>query len=776
MITDLHLQNFRRHEDTELHFSSDAQLILLAGRNGAGKSTVLEAVTYALYGEGRHGKRNLAKLVRRGAELEGMQVDLTFVLGDVTYQVVRRYERGKSSATLYANGSSIYQTPGGVTGEITRVLGLDVVGFRLAVIAQQKDLNGLADMTASKRNDTMNRLLRLDAIKAAAGEARKTYNRERDIAAGMGSGPDVEELTADLDAQRAALDSARAALVDAREVVVQIDAELAASAAIDAAWQAAQIKVASAVATAAAAQSECDRISAELREVRMPPEMAPPAQSLEEIRQALTDVERDIVRGESAQRLAESAAATQRELDTVVARLDAIDGELAGDTPADLGTAAAALATELLTAESALAALDDRLTTLREEHTAVRTRIAGLTERDERAAALGDVCDACEQPISDEHKHTQAQARATELEQLRSEGQRLEATGAATRAERDAAAVEVADLRNRRDELARRQLTVESLLAEQTDLRRRRDAYTAQLARLDVVDVDLEEIYARKGDLKIAEELARQAEDNARTRKATAERMARLQENLDAAAGRLAAAEAAKTAAEPDADLVASYARRQDTLNRRAEEAELASACEGEVRVAEERVTAAERRISDAEGHAAATRRHKEAAAVAAKTAQLLADVAEKLATELRPALSGEITKLLTLLSEGRFTQVKIEDDYEILVLDDGKFEPLSEFSGGEADLIALAVRLALANVVAERHGAGGAGFLILDEVFGSQDDGRREAILGGLRNLRGIYGQIFLISHVGGLNEDADMVLEVSSTGEERIAEVVAA
>ena len=101
-------------------------------------------------------------------------------------------------------------------------------------------------------------------------------------------------------------------------------------------------------------------------------------------------------------------------------------------------------------------------------------------------------------------------------------------------------------------------------------------------------------------------------------------------------------------------------------------------------------------------------------------------------------------------------------------ILDDGKYHLLSEFSGGEVDLIALALRLSLAQVVGERHGSDSLGVLILDEIFGSQDAGRREAIITGLRELRSMYGQIFVISHVGGIEEYADKVIELNC-GEDR-------
>jgi exonuclease SbcC len=113
-------------------------------------------------------------------------------------------------------------------------------------------------------------------------------------------------------------------------------------------------------------------------------------------------------------------------------------------------------------------------------------------------------------------------------------------------------------------------------------------------------------------------------------------------------------------------------------------------------------------------------------------------------------------------MSEGRFNKVRISEEYEITVDDDGAFRSVGELSGGEADLVALAMRLALAQIVADRHGSGGAGFLILDEPLGSQDPARRAAILRGLRAIRDTYSQIFLISHVEGIEDSADAVVNV--------------
>ena len=155
MIKSLRLANFRRHADLELRFDETGQIILIAGSNGTGKTTILEAIIYALYGEGRHGRRNLDSLLRRGAELEGMEVEMVFTVGEDSYRVLRRRDGRASTAVLYANDHPLVEGQREVSEEVTRVLGMDAAGFRVATIAQQKDLDGLASLTPSVRGRTV---------------------------------------------------------------------------------------------------------------------------------------------------------------------------------------------------------------------------------------------------------------------------------------------------------------------------------------------------------------------------------------------------------------------------------------------------------------------------------------------------------------------------------------------------------------------------------------------------------------------------------------------
>src|SRR5215211_2397369 len=79
----------------------------------------------------------------------------------------------------------------------------------------------------------------------------------------------------------------------------------------------------------------------------------------------------------------------------------------------------------------------------------------------------------------------------------------------------------------------------------------------------------------------------------------------------------------------------------------------------------------------------------------------------------------------------------------------------IERFSGGESDVASLCARVALSRIVASR-GDNTLGFLVLDEVFGSLDAGRRNNVLLALERLKRSFGQIFIISHVAEVQESA--------------------
>ncbi len=117
------------------------------------------------------------------------------------------------------------------------------------------------------------------------------------------------------------------------------------------------------------------------------------------------------------------------------------------------------------------------------------------------------------------------------------------------------------------------------------------------------------------------------------------------------------------------------------------------------------------------------------------------------LLNRIRPVLSRRASDLLEKTTDGRYNKLTIDEDYLVRVFEEGTPYPLDRFSGGETDLANLCLRVAISEFVAGRSGRP-INFIVLDEVFGSQDQQRRQNILKALRNLDDLFSQIFLITH----------------------------
>jgi exonuclease SbcC len=107
---------------------------------------------------------------------------------------------------------------------------------------------------------------------------------------------------------------------------------------------------------------------------------------------------------------------------------------------------------------------------------------------------------------------------------------------------------------------------------------------------------------------------------------------------------------------------------------------------------------------------------------------------------------AGEI---LTDITGGRYDHVLLDNDFSLRISDVDNDYPIERFSGGEQDDIAVAMRIALSKYLAELHQIHDSTFLIFDEIFGSQDEERRNNLIRALRTQESHFPQIILISHI---------------------------
>jgi exonuclease SbcC len=183
------------------------------------------------------------------------------------------------------------------------------------------------------------------------------------------------------------------------------------------------------------------------------------------------------------------------------------------------------------------------------------------------------------------------------------------------------------------------------------------------------------------------------------------------------------------------------------------------------VRAHAEEASASEALAAVARRRQEAIERKREAESVARDLAlhqeldRAFTDLRTDLNQSLRPELGEIASAFVRDLTDGRYTDLELDEDYVATLVDDG--EPKQVISGGEEDIANLAFRLAISQMIADRAGQP-LSLLILDEVFGSLDEERRVAVLDLLRSLADRFPQVILITHIDAVREGFDRVIRV--------------
>ena len=143
-------------------------------------------------------------------------------------------------------------------------------------------------------------------------------------------------------------------------------------------------------------------------------------------------------------------------------------------------------------------------------------------------------------------------------------------------------------------------------------------------------------------------------------------------------------------------------------------------------------------------------------------------DLRTELNLQMRPELSDRASTLLRDLTAGRYADLELDESYVATIVEDGEAKPV--ISGGEEDVVNLALRLALSQMIAERAGQP-LSLLVLDEVFSSLDEERRASVLDLLRALADRFPQVILITHLEGMRDAFDQVIRMSYDVERRVS-----
>jgi exonuclease SbcC len=195
----LTVENYRCFETGEVRFEPGVTVV--RGVNGAGKSSLLEACFFALYGAAalRTADANLADVITTDAE--SCAVELWFTHAGAEYRVRRELRRTDDRAN---QSSAVLETPEGridgaraVDDRIASLFRMDAEAFLSCAYVRQGEVNKLVEASAAERQDIIDGLVRLGVLETyrdRASAARLGVKHVRDAAAGA-----LEDVTDQLD-------------------------------------------------------------------------------------------------------------------------------------------------------------------------------------------------------------------------------------------------------------------------------------------------------------------------------------------------------------------------------------------------------------------------------------------------------------------------------------------------------------------------------------------------------------------------------------------------
>ena len=779
----LRLTNFRQHENTVLDF--DSGLTGIIGPNGAGKSTILEAIAWALYGGNTVRGGNESIRFQRAAARAPVKVELDFELSGHRYRVVR----GLSMAELYLDGGEqpVAVSVTAVAEMLQRRIGMTKTEFFNTYFTGQKDLAIMNALTAGERAQFLSRVLGYEKLRVAqelCATRRKELGSEiNGLRTGLPERDAVmreTSLTSDAlrdatkrvtDAERAEEETAQAlagiaprwlAAQTGRDERERFERELAAISGEDTALLRNLEKTDEEIAQVAIARAQLEP-------------MLPDLAALEKVVVSL-DAMRALAAGDGRRRALEvSRANVQKDLETLeqeVARLAVSAAAEAGITK-ELEDHRRAL-------EDASGKLELRRTEWVRERESVEGRLRTLRAtyadlRDQRDVLLnaGEAgnCPTCTRPLGEHFRAV--------LDVVESQLETVEADGSYFRTRRDQLEAMPADIEHL-DGLRKK------LQADVSALDRRLAEVRGDARRLASEERELAVKRQRLADL-FAEVAAIPSGYDAEAHRALERERERLVESTTIA-NRLSNRIEREPALLRERE---SVEQQRDVLLRRREAAAarlttlaVPDGDYGELRRLHEGVAAAH---AEAGQRAAAARAGCDMAAAAAVRAAEAKAAYESLAAkvelleddrrlhdelhrayselrndlnyQLRPDISEIASELLRTLTDARYTELELDDKYRILVLEEGVPKPV--ISGGEEDIANLVLRLAISQMIAERAGQSFS-LLILDEVFGSLDDVRRQNVLSLLRGLQDRFDQVIVITHIEAVRDGLDRVIEV--------------
>ncbi len=786
ILLSLEITNFKKFKSKRFEFSEGLTGIL--GRNGSGKSTIFEAIFFALY-----GTTKAKELIRHSSASpkDPVEVELKFEIEGKDYRVKREF-RGRTltaKAALYdAKDELISSSSSEVTKSITSLVGLDKQAFKQTVFASQKELTSLSSLNQDERKKMMRELLgleKIDRVEALIKEKMLTLRREIEALTGvLLREEELDRLKKEAKEKSELLVTQTAKLEKLKHNEEQLKRSAKEIATTLERWQKLKEEklhlenlVKNASTRVIDQKESIEKLRTKQKELhdlskRFDNEknLLQQYEALNKKLQLLNEKKLKIEKKEGLKKEQEALRGRYKSLKREIKELEQFISQKSS------------VAKEIESKQKEIEKLKQEQKKIEQEIEQLQSQIkkdegviAHTKSQMKKIQELGreSECPTCTRKLLDEYDsvidslnqkintltQTQianAQKRLEPLVLKRDEsGKEIEKNQKSLQESqyilktieskerelntkiREFRAVEDEGQRNKRELEALEKITYDE--NEHKSVLKERDALEPRYRELLGIKGKIEELVKVEAEIKSATKRLQELESRQKSAQA------KLKESKYNEKEHLAVKDENEKLKEMIEKSHSEVLKLSTTV----------TALKGEIKSIEDTIERDKKQRADMESKIAQRADYE-------KLKAYLQSFKDRINAHIAPRISSYASSMFADITRGKYQHIEVDSEFNFYIYDEGVKYPIERFSGGEIDLANLVLRIAISRSVSELGGGKSIGFLAFDEVFGSQDEERRYEIMEAFHKIKERYREIFLISHESEIKEMFERVIEL--------------
>lgn len=730
------IENIRSHEYLEFEPASIG-VTAISGENGAGKSTIVDAFSWSLFGTRLHGLRN-KNYIREGVDAKDKTVQVTSYIrvGNTDFMIKRKItsNEGACECKVFSYNEEIgdweFESGPAVTHAesfIRSILNIDEKGFLSSVFIQQKQVDQIVSASPTERGQVIEKLIGVSAITESTKLAREE-SRALQRAADIIQPGSLEDEKAKVDEFKIKVTTAKDNLKEVEETLKTLEQELV----VLRATEQAETEL----------QNHLDSLNTSLDNVKKDDSYL--KENLKNYTKILKDNSeisidyklKEIIEEELSESL-EKEKAIQNELNNINIQI----------------TRYASLFEETLNYHEIKAAYDEitdnyndlmnKKSVLDEALMGLKVKVKSVKQHLELLKSGAAECPVCGHPILNPEeefkKHTEEQnENKKEFKQIKEELTELEEAISKIgndKTQYEALLEKATEQVNSVDDFKKAKENKQTKEAELNSIQLVINKNREQLADINANEKHRDLINTAKEQVTISEQ---RLKDNKKER-------ARLEKEISTL--NVLPKSTYKV-------LLNNLKEKEDLLVKtNIQKASL----DGELKLIVEQAKQAVQDYKRCKEASENYERLHNQITIMNLTNQSLIKFKEQRIKNSIPELTDIASEILARFTDNKFTQLILTDKFETFVITENNVKrPVSQLSGGELSAAAIALRLAIALFLnnGQQH------LLILDEVLTAMSSDRSQLILETITSLTN--AQIILIAHNDGINSFADKVVHL--------------